>query len=1041
MTSIIRWALSSSKSETLSGAIDVIVVEQPKGELQSSPFHVRFGKVELLRGEIVHIRVNGVEVPLKMRLGSAGEAFFVERASPRRRRSRDAPTHEPVLAAAAAAAAGDDDDDKISASEEVKLEVALAEVPPSSEATLPSSTSATTTAPSAVEEEDAEGEDKKKDLSLVLPKWYTNRASDYEDEESSDQEALVAALEWREQQQARKLEERAASENASTKTDDEDECSIGAVDFEDQKDEESHQLSWIWNFGSLPKKLLAPLVRGRKDDVEVVKDLLEEIVARVVAENEQENTGFRGFRSLLWNRKSRQAASSPQPESRKEEATPEEEGKEAASSDAAPNILGEEVDDVVSTKEETESSAAAAPCELFMKLDDDREEIVTEASFASDAQNILADPRLRVRIFGVEKSLSEALPALIAKAAFDKEPAAASRADGDSSVDDEPPAEESGEGVATDISKIIDNTCSVPSTAETEVEEVSAGPPSPSPSRANNDGKGEIQRRFSQMQLKDILNFSTPEQQNLAAEIVAAAAEEHERGFELGSSDNLAALVALDQVNPELSSGSLAALIHNNSDTIKAAFEDMRRRHNSADSIGFPIDDRGNSSTTLSDAYGEDRVEGEEAGAILEEGEDDNDSTSDVVENGDEAPSMDAQDDAEEVASQKKKKGYPYRKTLRPSARQIASLSLKRGANVVEFYVRSPKGGEHVVSSTVYLWSRYARCVFAEIDGVIASGRLSTSSRGRRGGKQPANHDKGAAELFTNIARNGYSIVYVTTQVIGTASGNSTTTRESLEQLWTQEFGDLGLPRAPVLVAPGSLLDSAFHSETRFKTAALTNVLKLFPDRNPLWAALARHQDDVKPYLDAGVPRFRVFRVFGECEKEVNRNQINSGIDQRGALVSSYARLNSLIHQIFPAFQNDNNAPRSGSRESTTARPLRDAQDDRYNDLNFWKLPLSATPPKLPLAPRQSSDNETLSERSLRSRSKSPDGEKDSSSAISRQQQVSPSPPTNERASSPSLSPTNITRSHDSRELVVDEAISETTLAASEISEKKISSS
>jgi phosphatidate phosphatase LPIN len=34
---------------TLSGAIDVVVVEQPDGTLACSPFHVRFGKISLLR--------------------------------------------------------------------------------------------------------------------------------------------------------------------------------------------------------------------------------------------------------------------------------------------------------------------------------------------------------------------------------------------------------------------------------------------------------------------------------------------------------------------------------------------------------------------------------------------------------------------------------------------------------------------------------------------------------------------------------------------------------------------------------------------------------------------------------------------------------------------------------------------------------------------------------------------------------------------------------------------------------------------------------
>lgn len=34
---------------TLTGAIDVIVVEQPDGSYNCSPFHVRFGKLGVLR--------------------------------------------------------------------------------------------------------------------------------------------------------------------------------------------------------------------------------------------------------------------------------------------------------------------------------------------------------------------------------------------------------------------------------------------------------------------------------------------------------------------------------------------------------------------------------------------------------------------------------------------------------------------------------------------------------------------------------------------------------------------------------------------------------------------------------------------------------------------------------------------------------------------------------------------------------------------------------------------------------------------------------
>lgn len=106
---------------TLSGCIDVIVVRQPDGSLHCSPFHVRFGKMGVLRSRekvvratafVVTLRdvqpfrclkccfhlfllfltpllplslllkvdmeINGEPVDLHMKLGDNGEAFFVQ---------------------------------------------------------------------------------------------------------------------------------------------------------------------------------------------------------------------------------------------------------------------------------------------------------------------------------------------------------------------------------------------------------------------------------------------------------------------------------------------------------------------------------------------------------------------------------------------------------------------------------------------------------------------------------------------------------------------------------------------------------------------------------------------------------------------------------------------------------------------------------------------------------------------------------------------------------------------------------------------------
>lgn len=67
---------------TLTGALDIIVVRQPDGSFKCSPFHVRFGKFAVLhsREKVVQIEINGEPVDMKMKLGDAGEAFFVVEA-------------------------------------------------------------------------------------------------------------------------------------------------------------------------------------------------------------------------------------------------------------------------------------------------------------------------------------------------------------------------------------------------------------------------------------------------------------------------------------------------------------------------------------------------------------------------------------------------------------------------------------------------------------------------------------------------------------------------------------------------------------------------------------------------------------------------------------------------------------------------------------------------------------------------------------------------------------------------------------------------
>ena len=79
LTSGVSKGWNSINPATLSGAIDVIVVELEDGSLACSPFHVRFGKYQILRpsDKKVEFKVNDEKQNYAMKLGEGGEAFFV----------------------------------------------------------------------------------------------------------------------------------------------------------------------------------------------------------------------------------------------------------------------------------------------------------------------------------------------------------------------------------------------------------------------------------------------------------------------------------------------------------------------------------------------------------------------------------------------------------------------------------------------------------------------------------------------------------------------------------------------------------------------------------------------------------------------------------------------------------------------------------------------------------------------------------------------------------------------------------------------------
>ena len=69
----------SHSLDLLSGAIDVVVIEQEDGSLHCTPFHVRFGRLKAFRTreKMVSLSVNGEHTDVAMKVGDKGEVFFL----------------------------------------------------------------------------------------------------------------------------------------------------------------------------------------------------------------------------------------------------------------------------------------------------------------------------------------------------------------------------------------------------------------------------------------------------------------------------------------------------------------------------------------------------------------------------------------------------------------------------------------------------------------------------------------------------------------------------------------------------------------------------------------------------------------------------------------------------------------------------------------------------------------------------------------------------------------------------------------------------
>lgn len=197
-----------------------------------------------------------------------------------------------------------------------------------------------------------------------------------------------------------------------------------------------------------------------------------------------------------------------------------------------------------------------------------------------------------------------------------------------------------------------------------------------------------------------------------------------------------------------------------------------------------------------------------------------------------------------------------YMLSLRLSSEKLRSLGLVYGANECRFSITTKFQGTSWCSCNIYLYKWYERIVISDIDGTITKSDVLGHVIPAIGGTWA---HAGVAELYTRIKNNGYKMVYLSSRAIG----QSHTTKQYLKSI-AQDSKQL--PDGPVLLSPTSVL-IAFRREVierrpeEFKIAALSDLKKLFPVKQPFFAGFGNRETDVTTYLAVGIMPARILII------------------------------------------------------------------------------------------------------------------------------------------------------------------------------------
>lgn len=225
-----------------------------------------------------------------------------------------------------------------------------------------------------------------------------------------------------------------------------------------------------------------------------------------------------------------------------------------------------------------------------------------------------------------------------------------------------------------------------------------------------------------------------------------------------------------------------------------------------------------------------------------------------------------------------------YAKTLRLTSDQLKELNLRPGENSMSFTVNRA-----TCAASMYLWEEETPVVISDIDGTVTKSDALGHVLNMIG--RDWTH-AGIAKLYSDIALNGYNIMYLTSRSVGQAD----TTRAYLNGIVQDGYK---MPHGPTILSPDRTM-AALRREIYlrkphvFKMATLRDIRQLYgPERTPFYAGFGNRLTDQISYRTVDVPRNRIFTINSNSEVSLDLLSLNS-------LKMTYVNINEVVDHYFP---------------------------------------------------------------------------------------------------------------------------------------------